>query len=298
VRSTSRLAPFLKSLRGIHGRFLFAMCFVPSSCYRLSDSARVSFFLALPACLSACLSSCFSRTEARKEIERRAAQAKERKRRELAAANAQREAVFEAVKADDVDALRQVVASAGAEVLHLRDRTGTTPLEVAVSLKKTGACALLADVADDADLTAEAEALHTRGRNGNGNGGGGGASPAGRRGVLGARLKALRKAAAEISAFKAEVGMELRAKKRPLGHRNMVADAYYPCVVVGVNEDGSLRVRYPDEGRRGIEDDALTVDLVDLSSVPRRRPAKGSGGGGGGGGSANDSVRDALADLF
>ena len=64
--------------------------------------------------------------------------------------------------------------------------------------------------------------------------------------------------------------MELRAKKRPLGHRNMSADAYYPCVVVGVNDDGSMVVRYPDEGRRGIEDDGLTIDLVDLESAPKK----------------------------
>ena len=103
---------------------------------------------------------------------------------------------------------------------------------MAVSLKKTGVCALLVEVADNADLEAEAEVE------------GGSAAPspgARRRGIFGAKLKALRKAASEIGSFKAEVGMELRAKKRPLGHRNMVADRYYACIVVGVNADGSLR---------------------------------------------------------
>lgn len=215
------------------------------------------------------------------------AQMKEHRRRQKATAEAQREAVFEAIKLDNVSALSGVVSEAGAEVLYLRDRSGTTPLEMAVSMKKTGACALLADVAGDADAHEEAAA---EGRSSVARCG---LSAAQRqRGVLGVRLKLLRKAASEIGSFKAEVGMELRAKKRPLGHRNMVADKFYTCVVVGVNDDGSLRVRYPDEGRRGIEDDSLTVDHVDLSSVSKhdrmgRREHSGV-----------DSVRDALADIM
>lgn len=230
--------------------------------------------------------------ERRDRVRKQEEQAREQSRRQKAAADAQREEVFAAVRADDVSALSGLIGETGSEVLYVRDRTGITPLEMAVSLKKTGACGLLVDVADNADLEAEAEGRSSMGQGGNA------PSPgARRRGVLGARLKSLRKAASEIGTFKGEVGMELRARKRPLGHRNMVADKYYPCVVVGVNGDGSLRVRYPDEGRRGIEDDALTVDHVDLSSVPKNgRPASSSAGGSMG--KERDSLRDALADIF
>jgi hypothetical protein len=101
-------------------------------------------------------------------------------------------------------------------------------------------------------------------------GGGGSQSPGGRKGLLGARLKALRQAASQIGSFQPDVGMELRAQKRPMGHRHMEAGKYYLCVVVGVNNDGSISVRYPDEGRRGIEDDGLTIDFVDLESAPKK----------------------------
>ena len=58
-------------------------------------------------------------------------------------------------------------------------------------------CALLVEVADDADAVAEAEA-HLPG-------GGGSQSPGGRKGLLGARLKALRKVAGQIGGFQPEV---------------------------------------------------------------------------------------------
>lgn len=225
---------------------------------------------------------------ARKELERQAAEVQERHKAKAAAAERQRVAVFEAVRADDTAALAHAVATSGAEVLYLADKTGETPLEVAVALKRSGACALLVEVADDADAAAEAEA-HLLG--------GGSLSPGGRKGLLGTRLKALRKAASQIGGFQPEVGMELRAKKRPLGHRNMNADAFYPCVVVGLNDDGSMRVRYPDEGRRGIEDEGLTIDLVDLASDPKKR-ALSVRTAGAAAPSAEDSMRSALADLF
>jgi hypothetical protein len=232
--------------------------------------------------------------EKRDRVRQQEEQAREQRRRQKAAAEAQCEAVFEAVRTDDVSALSGLISESGSEVLYVRDRTGMTPLEMAVSLKKTGACGLLVDVADTADLEAE-----TEGRSSTGRGGHVPSPGARRRGVLGARLKSLRKAASEIGTFKAEVGMELRAKKRPLGHRNMVADKYYPCVVVGVNGDGSLRVRYPDEGRRGIEDDALTVDHVDLSSVPKNgRSGRAKARLEESVDRERDSLRDALADIF
>jgi parvulin-like peptidyl-prolyl isomerase/chemotaxis protein histidine kinase CheA len=66
--------------------------------------------------------------------------------------------------------------------------------------------------------------------------------------------------------FKPAVGMRLRAKKRPLGHRNMSGDTYYPCDVLDVSDDGrTMTVSYPDEGKYGIEDDALPIELLEPS---------------------------------
>ena len=66
------------------------------------------------------------------------------------------------------------------------------------------------------------------------------------------------------------VGMRLQAKKRPLGHRNMSGDKYYPCDVLAVSPDGKmLTVSYPDEGRRGIQDDALPVELLAPCVTPK-----------------------------
>ena len=46
----------------------------------------------------------------------------------------------------------------------------------------------------------------------------------------------------------------------------MVPMQYYEAVILSINSDSTLTVRYPDEGRFGIEDDSLPVDLVDLQA--------------------------------
>jgi hypothetical protein len=125
-------------------------------------------------------------------------------------------------------------------VLQLSTRTGQTMLELAVAHKRVDACASLSDAAD----LAEAAKLPT--------------FPV-RRGIAGGRFAAMRRAAKAIAQFKPVVGQKLRAKKRPIGHRKYEANRYYPAVVTGINGDGSLRVHYPDEGRRGIVDEMLTV---------------------------------------
>jgi len=79
------------------------------------------------------------RAAARQELERQAAEVRARHKAEAAAAERQREAVFEAVRTDDTVALAHAVATSGAEVLYLKDKTGETPLEVAVALKRGGA---------------------------------------------------------------------------------------------------------------------------------------------------------------
>ena len=185
--------------------------------------------------------------------------------------------------------------------MFAKDRTGVTAMELAVDLKKASACEVLVEVAEEAEEKADKAA-------GEAAKAGVAASPGrARRGLAGGRLSKLsklKKAATQIGRFTPEVGMMLRAKKRPLGHRYMQAGAYYQCIVLAVNADGSMRVRYPDEGRRGIEDEALTVDCVDLASAPgvgsgtTPIAVPDPGAPGHEEASTKAAVRGALADLF
>ena len=197
------------------------------------------------------------------------------------------ESLFNAIREDDVKVLQLAVAAAGgrSEALYVRNKLGETPLEMAIVLKKPGACKLLSLMAaEEADEEAAAathdvaphlgirmaatvavrarmarnvsaaDEVHINDQ----------PSPA--KQAIRAKLQSLRKAAAAISGFKPAVGMTIMAQKRPLGHRNMVPMRYYEAEILSVNKDSTqLTVRYPDEGKLGIEDDSLPVDLVDLA---------------------------------
>ena len=237
------------------------------------------------------------------QMKRAAAQQAAKRRKQEA--EKQRDAVFEAVRADDSLALRRAVEQGGTELLFAKDRTGVTAMELAVDLKKASACEVLVEVAEEAEAAADEKADKAAGEAAKA---GVAASPGrARRGLAGGRLSKLsklKKAATQIGRFTPEVGMMLRAKKRPLGHRYMQAGAYYQCIVLAVNADGSMRVRYPDEGRRGIEDEALTVDCVDLASAPgvgsgtTPIAVPDPGAPGHEEASTKAAVRGALADLF
>ena len=171
------------------------------------------------------------------------------------------ERLFDAIADDDATSLQAVVAEGGADLLYATDRKGMTALEAAVQMKQGVACSILTDLADKEELAAqEVEKQISEGQvhiN---------QQPSLAKQAIRAKLGALKKAASQVAAFKPKVGMAIMAQKRPVGHRNMIPFKYYPATVVAVNADGTLCVKYPDEGRHGMEDDSLTVDLVDLQA--------------------------------
>ena len=60
--------------------------------------------------------------------------------------------------------------------------------------------------------------------------------------------------------FEPRIGLEVRAKKRPIGHRFYDPNKVYDAVIEDVDNDtGTMTVRYLDEGKRGIVDNQVLM---------------------------------------
>ena len=67
--------------------------------------------------------------------------------------------------------------------------------------------------------------------------------------------------------FEPRIGLEVRAKKRPIGHRFYDPNKMYDAVIEDVDDDtGTMTVRYLDEGKRGIVDDDLSAEWLESRS--------------------------------